>query len=346
MQPVEWNDQSRLYGEVQALKQKNPKLRTLIAVGGWSFNDPEDPNNIGQHTYKLFSEMVSKKAHRKEFIESAIAYAHQYGFDGIDIDWEYPGDLTRGGKDEDFPNFVHFLKELHTACHSANPPLILTYASPAIVPNGVSKKYHDNPSLYFKWLAECSKYLDRFNVMAYDYHGAFDNPKLTGVNAPLNKDTNPKSTFYVEKTLRNYIDHGVPANKLVLGIPTYGRSFGGVSGLTSTDHGPGKPFTEAGKPGTGTKTPGFLAYFEIADMNATKELTFGTDSTTSTAYSYNLQTREWVSYDTPDTVTLKAQKAKENKLLGIMFWAVDDDEYAWGDKYPNIRAGYKVFYNK
>ncbi len=346
MQPVEWNDQSRLYGEIQALKKQNPKLRTLIAVGGWSFNDPEDPNGIGQHTYQLFSQMVAMKKRRTEFINSAVAYARQYGFDGIDIDWEYPGDLTRGGRDKDFPNFVEFLRELHKACHAANPPLLVTYASPAIVPNGVSEKYHKNPELYFQWLAECSQYVDRLNVMAYDYHGAFDNPQLTGVNSPLNRDTDPASTFYVEKTLSNYIDNGVPANKIVLGIPTYGRCYSGVSGLTPTDNGPGKPFTGPGQAGAATGTPGFLSYFEIADMNAKKEFLLGFDSTTSTPYGYNTQTGTWVTYEQPDTVTLKAQKAKEKGLLGIMFWAVDDDEYAWGDKYPNIRAGYKVLYNK
>ncbi len=342
VQPIEWNDQSTLYPQVMALKQKNPNLRCILSIGGWGFNDPNDPAGIGTYTYKLFSEMVSTSANRTQFINSAISYAHQYGFDGLDIDWEYPGDLQRGGAGEDFDNFVEFLKELYAACKAASPSLILSYASPAIVPNGVPQNYHDNPSTYFQWLAECSQYLDRLNVMAYDYHGAFDYPNSTGANAPLNHDTNLSSTFYIAQTLQNYLQNGVPANKIVLGMPTYGHSFSGVANL-STNPGPGNQFTGAGAAGPSTGATGLLAYYEIADMTANKQLTFGADSNTGTAYGYNTSTQEWVSFDTPDTIALKAQLAKDEGLLGIMFWAVDDDEYAWSPTYPNIRRGYNTF---
>jgi chitinase len=342
VQPVEWNDQSVLYPQVQALKQINPNLRNILSIGGWSFNDPTDP--MGQYTYKLFSQMVATAESRSNFISSAIAYAHQYGFDGIDIDWEYPGDETRGGNPDDFDNFVTFLQECHTAFSNATPPLLLTYASPAIVPSGVPEPYQSNPSLYFQWLAKCAPYLDRFNLMAYDYHGPFDNPMLTGVNAPLNRDTDPNGTKFVEQTIANYLQGGVPSQKIVLGMPVYGHSYAGVSSMTSSENGPGKPFTAAGPAGPSTGSPGLLAYFEIADMTATDQLTFQTDAPTSTAYGYNLSTQEWVSFDTPDTIALKVQLALNHNLLGGMFWAVDDDEYQWGSKYPNIRAGYSLFY--
>ncbi|MBM3198106.1 MAG: chitinase [Chlamydiae bacterium] len=344
VQPVEWNDQSVLYPQVMALKAKNPHLRNLLSIGGWSFNDPNDPNGMGQKTYRLFSQMVASQDNRAQFITSAIDYAHKYGFDGIDIDWEYPGDLTRGGTPEDFANFVTFLQEAYTALHAASPPLLLTYASAAIVPSGVPQSYHDNPSSYFAWLAACASFLDRFNIMAYDYHGPFDNPMLTGVNAPLTQDTDPQSLLFIKETVENYLNGGVPASKMVLGMPTYGHSYAGVSSMTSTSNGPGKPFTSAGPAGPSTGTPGMLAYFEVADCTATGTLTFGTDAPTSTAYGYNLSTTEWVSFDTPDTIALKVQLAKDYKLLGGMFWAVDDDEYQWGEKYPNIRKGYSLFY--
>ncbi len=342
VEPVEWNDQTVLYPQVQALKKINPQLRTLLSIGGWSFNDPSDP--MGKYTYKLFSEMVSNESNRVQFINSAISYAHTYGFDGIDIDWEYPGDSTRGGSPEDFSNFIEFLKEAYAACHSASPSLLLTYASPAIVPSGVSDSYKNNPDSYFSWLADCSTYLDRFNVMAYDYHGAFDSPKLTGVNAPLDRDTDPNSSLFIAATIANYLKNGVPAYKIVLGMPTYGHSYGGVSTLTDADNGPGKPFSAPGAAGPSTGAPGTLAYFEIADMIALNQLIFASDVTTKTAYGYNISTQEWVSFDTPDTITLKVNLAKQNALLGGMFWAVDDDEYQWGNKYPNIRQGYNLFF--
>ncbi len=342
VQPVEWNDQSVLYPQVAALKKLNPSLRNILSIGGWSFNDPTDP--MGQYTYKLFSQMVSTKENRNNFINSAISYAHQFGFDGIDIDWEYPGDLTRGGSEEDFANFVMFLQECKESFSKTSPPLLLSYASAAIVPSGVPSSYQTDPNLYFQWLASCAPYLDRFNVMAYDYHGAFDSPKLTGVNAPLDRDTNPDGTLFIAKTIENYLTNGVPASKIVLGMPVYGHSYAGVSSLTSTDNGPGKPFTSAGPAGPSSGSPGLLTYFEIADDIATNTLTFAADTPTSTAYGYNLTTQEWVSFDTPDTIALKVGLAKDNNLLGGMFWAIDDDEYEWGEKFPNVRKGYSLFY--
>jgi chitinase len=338
VQPVEWNDQSVLYPQVQALKQQNRNLRTHISIGGWGFNDPNDPNGIGQYTYKLFSDMVSNSANRSQFIQSAVAYAKQWGFNGIDIDWEFPGDLTRGGKPEDFDNFVTFLQEFYPACQSAS--LKLSAASAAIVPAGVPQSFHDNPASYFQWLAKCAEFVDYFNVMCYDYHGPFDVPMLTGVNAPLNRDTNPDGTLCDEATLTNYLNNGVPAGKIVLGMPVYGHSYGGVAGLSDSDNGPGKPFTSPGNPGPSTGSPGMLAYFEIADMTALKQLTFGTDAVTSTALGYTIGEQQWVSFDTPDTIALKTQKVIDKGLLGAMLWAIDDDEYQWGETYPNVRKAY------
>ena len=330
IQPVEWNDQSVLYPQVQALKHSNPNLKTHISIGGWSFNDPNDPNGMGQYTYKLFSEMVSTPQNRSQFIHSAVNYAKQYGFDGIDIDWEYPGDLNRGGNAGDFVNFVQFLQELYTACHEAN--LTATYASAALVPSGVPQSYRDDPATYYQWLAECSQYVDWLNVMCYDYHGAFDVPKLTGVNAPYDQ---------VSATLQNYLKNGVGNQKIVMGMPTYGHSFGGVKGMTDQINGPGLPFTGSGQAGPSTGEPGLLAYFEISDMVALNQLTFAADVATKTAYGFNLNTQEWVSFDTPETIALKAQLIVSNQLLGGMFWAIDDDEY-WWVKYPNIQSAYKV----
>ncbi len=346
IQPVEWNDQTILYPAVQGLKHQNPQLRVILSIGGWGFNDPNDPNQIGTHTHTLFSQMVASPENRAQFIQSAISYAHRYGFDGIDIDWEYPGDMTRGGREDDFDNFIQFLQEMRTACKSVTPALLLTYASPAIVPSGVPEKYRVNTSLYFQWLARCSEYLDRMNVMAYDYHGPFDTPKYTGVNAPFQRDVDPSSNLYVMKTVQNYLENGVPPEKIVLGIPTYGHSYGGVTQMTVSDNGPGKPFTTEGNPGSGTQSPGLLAYFEITDMTALQKLTFGTDTTTNTSYAYDISSQQWVSFETPETTAVKARAAKDQGLLGVMFWAVDNDEYEWGEKFPNIRQAYKIFYPK
>jgi chitinase len=106
IQPVEWNDQTELYPalnggvdhnsqQVTGIKQRNPNLKTLLSIGGWSINSCDDtPNSGNLHPYgpftcQLFSRMAADPNGRAQFINSAIAYARKYGFD--DIDWEYPG---------------------------------------------------------------------------------------------------------------------------------------------------------------------------------------------------------------------------------------------------------------
>jgi chitinase len=189
---------------LQQLKQKNAALKTLLSIGGWSFNDPQDVNQIVTMTSGLFSQMASSTAGRQQFIQSEIAYTRKYGFDGIDIDWEYPGYAGRGGAPADLANFLALLTEFRAA---AGPGFLLSMAAPAIVPTGVPAQYHQDPSSFYAWLAQCAQQLNWLNVMCYDYHGAFDNPSTvgTGVNAPLLRDSVSNGTFSIQATLASYL---------------------------------------------------------------------------------------------------------------------------------------------
>lgn len=339
LQPTEENDLSTLYPQIFKLKQQSKQpIRVFLTIGGWNFNDPQDPQGNGQLTHRLFSQMVANGKNRKEFIDSAIEYAHRYGFDGIDIDWEYPGDLTRGGSEEDLSNFVQFLTECQTAFQQTQPKLMLSYTAPAHIPQGMPQLYKDTPTAYFKWLAQCTEHLDRLNVMAYDYHTPFGDEKITGANSPLKRDTNPKSPYYIANTLENCLTNGIPAQKIVLGLPAFGRSYAGVSELKEENYGPGKPFTDPGAPGASTQQLGFLAYYEIIDQIQSKQLSFGTDTLTNTAMAWNGLTKSWVSYDSPETSVLKAQLAAEKNLKGIVIWAIDLDDYEGDPAYPILRS--------
>lgn len=339
IQPIFPNEKSRLYREVRGLKERSGgRLRTFLSIGGANFNNPNDPHGIGRQTYRLFSQMASTPANRKQFIDSAISYAHDYGFDGIDIDWEFPGDVTRGGTEADFDNVLSLLQEAAVAFHAANPPLLLSFALPPSVPEGLPSRFRESPSAFYRWAAQCAKQADRVTAMAYNYHTPFEVDKITGVNAPLLRDTVPSSEFYVARTLEHYLNNGIAPEKMILGIPVYGWSYGGVQGLQQGDIGPGKPFTGLGMQGPVLQEPGILAYFEVADLIAQKQLFFGTDLTTSTANAYNLKDRQWVSFDTPETTALKVDEAKKRQLGGVVFWAIDLDEYQWQPRFPNIRA--------
>ncbi len=324
--------QLMLAQQCQDLKKRSHNaLRLYLSIGGDTFNNPE--HSLGKNTSKLFSQMVATPENRRRFITSAITYSHRYGFDGVDIDWEFPGDLKRGGSEDDFSNFITFLKECSSAFHSASPPLKLSYAAPASVPAGLPQRYRDDPKSYFVWLAECAKYLDRIVVMAYNYHTPYD--PLTGVNAPLLRDTDAKSTLYIAKTLDNYLQNGVPAEKMLLGLPLYGWGYEGVSAMEPNGNGAGKSFTKPAVFPVESQEPGFLGYSEIISLLKQKKLVEGFDPITTTAFAFNSAFHQWVSFDTPATISAKVKEAEKHSLAGVVFWAIDLDLFPY---FPMIRA--------
>ncbi|KAL2828494.1 hypothetical protein BDW59DRAFT_159698 [Aspergillus cavernicola] len=92
-----------------ALKNNNPSLEVWIAIGGWSMNDPDQP------TKRTFSELPASKSHQDALFESLLSFMDKYGFNSVDIDWEYPVAEERSGAPEDFDNFISFLKNLQAA---------------------------------------------------------------------------------------------------------------------------------------------------------------------------------------------------------------------------------------
>lgn len=147
--PMDPGDTS-LYSQFTALKSKKQGLQTWISVGGWSFNDATNTPN----TQTAFSDMTSSAANRKVFISALIQFMTTYSFDGVDIDWEYPGAPDRGGVPADTENFVAFLQELRAAFGS-NLGISCTLPS---------------SYWYLQWfdVKSMQNYVDWFNFMSYD----------------------------------------------------------------------------------------------------------------------------------------------------------------------------------
>ena len=98
-----------MFSDLTALKSQNSGLKTIVAVGGWTFNDNDTV------TQPVYSAMVSTAANRATFIGNLLIFLLEYAFDGVDFDWEYPGAPNRGGHPDDGINFTEFLKELRDA---------------------------------------------------------------------------------------------------------------------------------------------------------------------------------------------------------------------------------------
>lgn len=296
----DWNAQKPYWGnfrELYNLKQRYPHLKTFISVGGWTLSD-------------TFSEMAENPAARREFAKNAVIFCKQYDFDGIDIDWEYPGYAPHQGRPQDKENFTLLLQELHAAAKAQNPPLLVTIAAPAGSTNYVNME-----------VEKIHEYLDWINLMTYDLHGPWPDSEnhvtnhLSALYPP--KEGNPLLT--VESAVMYYIEQGVPSQKLVLGMPLYGRSFAGAkstpTGLFSTYSGPGS--------GT-TQEVGMRFFYDIKqNLLSTHQLHW--DGEGQVPYLHNSSTGEFITFDNETSLQIKCEWVKSMKLGGAMVWELGLD---------------------
>lgn len=141
-----------LYKSFNALR--SAKLQTWIAIGGFDFSDPGTPG------FTAWSDMASTSANRAKFISSLMSFMDTYGFQGVDLDWEYPGTPQRGGKRADMQNFVSLVKEMRAA-YGTKYGISLTLAPDYWYLRGFDAKAME-------------PYVDMFGFMAYDLHGYWD----------------------------------------------------------------------------------------------------------------------------------------------------------------------------
>ena len=291
-----------------ALKKRNPKLKILYSIGGWVWSNH-------------FSHTAAYKENRIKFAISSVKLMKKHGFDGVDLDWEYPG---QRGEDNDFRpsdknNFNLLLEEIRKELEKVgaidNKHYLLTIAT------GADQAYIDNTDL-----GKAHKYLDFINVMCYDfYHGWFFQ---TGHHANLYPSKKEKFTGNSgQEAIRRHIKAGVPSNKLIMGIPFYARQWKKVAlandGLYQT------AMT------TGTIAP----YWDIVEKIKSGNYKKGYDDSAKASYLWNAKDSIFISWETPKEIKQKVTYIKKNNLGGAMFWeySLDKDQELLNTLFQNIK---------
>lgn len=280
-----WGDTgNNLYGclkQINLMKKQHRHLKLLLSIGGWTYS----PN---------FHPVVVNPALRANFVSSSIKILEDYGFDGLDIDYEYPGN------EEQARGYVDLLRELRQGLDAHAHRMGVHYKYPLTIaaPCG--------PANYEKLCArEMDQYLSFWNLMAYDYSGSWDSVANHQANVrgpPIN------TTMAVDW----YKSQGIHPSKLIIGMPLYGRSF------LNTD-GPGCPYNDVGE---GSWERGSYDYRALPLPGATPHR----DEHAMASWSYDPRTREMITYDSEEVVKLKTHWINHMRLGGAMFWELSGDK--------------------
>lgn len=294
-------------------KEENPDLKTLISIGGWTWS-------------RNLSLVAATEETREVFAKSAADFVQKYQMDGVDLDWEYPvsGGMENNHRSpEDKENHTLLLEEIREALDEAGEEdgkdYLLTIAS------SVSFSYLDNNEL-----SKIAEIVDFINIMTYDFNGGWS--ATSGHNAPLYED--PKATaagvhpYNIKAAINGHLSNGVPADKLVMGLPFYGRAWGGCNEETNgamRDNG-GYQKCTPGKAG-GNLEPGMYDYQYLEEnfVNKNGFLRYWNDFA-KVPYLYNNEAAEIISYDDAESLTHKVNFIKELGLAGAMIWELSQDD--------------------
>lgn len=282
------------YAHLQKLinsKKDNPELKILVSIGGWTWSGN-------------FSDMALTFESRKVFIESAIAELKKTGIDGIDLDWEYPGQVGMDNvyRPEDKENFTLLLKELREALtieqkeQNKEESYLLTIAV------GADQSYIDHTNM-----AEVQKHLDHVNLMTYDFYTSADSLAAHHANLYVNKNDHKQMSANISVHL--FEKAGVSRDKIVLGIPFYNRMWRNVE-----NNGQNGRYALAGNIDS-------VSYEMVTEKIENGEFPLFYDELAKAKYRYSEKLGWFMSVEDTAIVRMKSKYIKDQNLAGAMFWS-------------------------
>jgi chitinase len=283
--------------QLQALKAVNPDLKVIASVGGWGAD--------------FFSDAAESEASRCIFATSAIDMIKRYALDGIDLDWEYPGQAGPGiiHRPEDKQNFTLMLKMLREELD--------------LLSDARHRKSFDRYTLsiasaggrYFQFteMDKLHVYLDWINVMTYDLAGGYS--ATTGHHTALYRSAAAApASASTESFIRQHLDAGIPPRKIVVGVAFYGRGWRGVH---RDREGLYEPYDQYESDYPYSKIVRQFAGAEGYERRW--------DDAARAPYLWNRDVGRFISYDDPQSLAEKARFVRKYGLGGVMYWEQSHD---------------------
>ncbi len=275
------------FNQLRKLKAMHPGLKVLFSFGGWTWSSgfgqaAQNPAAFADSCYNLVEDPRWADV-----------------FDGIDIDWEYPNACGVSCDTSGAGAYPALMSALRSRFGSGN-----------LVTAAISADGSDGGKLDAADYGAAAQSVDWYNVMSYDYFGAFDSDGPTAPHSPLTSYAGiPTAGFNTDAAIQKLKSKGIPSSKLLLGIGFYGRGWTGVSQA--------EPGGAASGAAPGTYEPG------IEDYKVLKDRCPATGTVAGTAYAYC--GGQWWSYDTPATIGGKMSYAGQQGLGGAFFWELSGD---------------------
>jgi chitinase len=303
------------FNQLKKLKAKHPDLKVLMSLGGWTWS-------------KFFSDAALTAESRETFVESCIDLFIEGNlpnldggsggpgtgagvFDGIDLDWEWPGSEGNAGniiRPEDKRNFTKLVAEFRAQLDEYGGESGKQYELTAFLPAAPAKI-----DAGFE-VRKVFRDLDFATVQGYDFHGTWET--TTNHQAQLfspRRDPDPAG-FSLDLAIDSYRTRGAPYSKLVVGVPYFGRGWTGVPSVNRGLY----------QPSTGPASGSFEAGVEDYKVLATKPGTHHHDLVNGAHWLYD--GTQWWSYDDPVTVARKMVYVRLKRLGGAMVWSLDADD--------------------